>query len=46
MVLNIALTDLFSNSRPGRPPKRGLPFPAMSPQDAMLHFKVDDKMVE
>jgi len=33
-----------SNSRPGRPPKRGLPFPAMSPQDAMLHFKHSSMM--
>uniref|UniRef100_A0A0K2TES2 SKI/SNO/DAC domain-containing protein n=1 Tax=Lepeophtheirus salmonis TaxID=72036 RepID=A0A0K2TES2_LEPSM len=24
---------------PGRPPKRGVPFPSMSPQDAMLHLK-------
>ena len=33
--------DLFSllSSRPGRPPKRGVPFPPMSPQDAMLHLK-------
>ena len=29
---------IFS-SRPGRPPKRGVPFPPMSPQDAMLHLK-------
>ncbi|TRY73892.1 hypothetical protein TCAL_07775 [Tigriopus californicus] len=28
-----------SSSRPGRPPKRGVPFPPMSPQDAMLHLK-------
>jgi len=27
------------SSRPGRPPKRGVPFPPMSPQDAMLHLK-------
>ena len=32
------LFSLFS-SRPGRPPKRGVPFPPMSPQDAMLHLK-------
>eukprot|EP00095_Tigriopus_kingsejongensis_P011496 maker-scaffold56_size446035-snap-gene-2.12 protein:Tk11496 transcript:maker-scaffold56_size446035-snap-gene-2.12-mRNA-1 annotation:"dachshund " len=28
-----------TTSRPGRPPKRGVPFPPMSPQDAMLHLK-------
>jgi len=28
-----------SSSRPGRPPKRGVPFPPMSPQDAMMHLK-------
>ena len=33
------LLSLLS-SRPGRPPKRGIPFPPMSPQDAMLHLKV------
>ena len=27
------------SSRPGRPPKRGVPFPPMSPQDAMMHLK-------
>ena len=33
--------NLFSllSSRPGRPPKRGVPFPPMSPQDAMMHLK-------
>jgi len=41
---NSVMTDLCSNSRPGRPPKRGLPFPAMSPQDAMLHFKHSSMM--
>eukprot|EP00096_Caligus_rogercresseyi_P015210 TRINITY_DN765_c0_g1_i1.p1 TRINITY_DN765_c0_g1~~TRINITY_DN765_c0_g1_i1.p1 ORF type:complete len:739 (+),score=283.40 TRINITY_DN765_c0_g1_i1:176-2392(+) len=29
----------IGDSRPGRPPKRGVPFPSMSPQDAMLHLK-------
>jgi len=28
-----------TTSRPGRPPKRGVPFPPMSPQDAMMHLK-------
>jgi len=39
--------ELFKDcttQRPGRPPKRGLPFPAMSPQDAMLHFKHSSMM--
>lgn len=33
--------NLFSllSSRPGRPPKRGVPFPPMSPQDAMMQLK-------
>ncbi len=39
--ISLIKNNLFSllSSRPGRPPKRGVPFPPMSPQDAMLHLK-------
>ena len=36
--VHVCTCDEITNTRPGRPPKRVMPFPAMSPQDAMLRL--------